>query len=169
MYLQLTDATVRYPYSPAELRREHPQVSFPIQIPDAVLAEFGMFPVQDTAAPEYDPTTQRVVEGPPQHQPEGWAQTWEVQELLQDEMMAHAQARRGRMLCSSAQGQLALLQAGLLDAVEAWVAAQSRAVQIEYAARGEWRRDWPLVVSAGAAMGLSAAQLDDLFLLAGTL
>ena len=73
------------------------------------------------------------------------------------------------MTCSPAQGRLALLHANLLDLVEAWVATQDRATQIEYAARTEWRRDWPLVTSAGTALGLSDSQLDDLFTLAGTL
>lgn len=68
-----------------------------------------------------------------------------------------------------AQGQLALLQAGLLDTVEAWVASQSRAVQIEYKARTEWKRDWPLVIEAATALGLTEAQLDDLLALAATL
>lgn len=77
--------------------------------------------------------------------------------------------RRSAMSCSSAQGQLALLRAGLLDAVEAWVATQSREVQIEYAARTVWDRTWPLVVSAGAALGLSDAQMDEQFALAATL
>lgn len=77
--------------------------------------------------------------------------------------------QREQMSCSPAQGRLALLQAGMLDTVEAWVASQSRAVQIEYDARTEWRRTWPLVVDAAEALGLTEAQLDDLFALAATL
>ena len=86
-----------------------------------------------------------------------------------EELAAELNARRAVMSCSPAQGQLALLQAGILDALEAWVATQSREVQIEYAARTVWYRTWPLVASAGAAMGLSDAQMDDLFALAATL
>ena len=70
---------------------------------------------------------------------------------------------------SAAQGRLALLQVGVLDALEAWIATQPRATQIEYAARSTWRRDWPLVATGGAAMGLSEVQMDDLFKLAATL
>lgn len=76
---------------------------------------------------------------------------------------------RESMVCSPAQGRLALLQFGLLDTVESWVAGQSRAVQIEYASRTEWRRTWPLFISAAAAFGLNDTQLDDLFTLAATL
>ena len=70
---------------------------------------------------------------------------------------------------SAAQGRLALLQADALDALEAWVASQDRATQIEYAARGEWRRDWPLVATGATTLGLTEAQVDDLFRLAATL
>lgn len=77
--------------------------------------------------------------------------------------------RRAAMVCSKAQGKLALLQAGLLDTVEAWIATQPRTVQIEYEARGEWQRTWPLVVSAGLAFGLTDTDLDNLFTLAPTL
>ena len=76
---------------------------------------------------------------------------------------------REQMTCSKAQGQLVLLGAGLLDAVEAWIATQPRAVQIEYESRGEWRRTWPLVVSAGTTLGLSDTDLDNLFAAAAML
>ena len=70
---------------------------------------------------------------------------------------------------SPAQGRLALLQSDLLEAVEAWIATQPRATQIEYESRTEWRRNWPLVIAAGTALGLTEAQLDALFDQAATL
>ena len=102
-----------------------------------------------------------------------WAVTfpvvfWTPEQIAEYEAQALAN-RRAQMTCSRAQGKLALLQADLLDTVESWVATQPRATQIEYAERGEWRRDWPLVVSAGATLGLSDSQLDDLFTLAAAL
>ena len=70
---------------------------------------------------------------------------------------------------SPAQGRLALLQHDLLEAVEAWIATQPRATQIEYESRTEWRRNWPLVIAAGAALDLSDEDLDALFEQAATL
>ncbi len=70
---------------------------------------------------------------------------------------------------SAAQGRLALLHAGVLDALDAWITTQPRATQIEYFSRGTWRRDWPLVAMGAAALGLTEAQVDDLFILAATL
>lgn len=70
---------------------------------------------------------------------------------------------------SAAEGRLALLQGGVLDVLEAWIATQPRAKQIEYAARSSWRRDWPLVATGATALGLTEAQVDDLFRQAATL
>lgn len=72
-----------------------------------------------------------------------------------------------------AQARLALLQAGLYDAVQAAVAglpgAAGDAARIEWEFRATVRRDSPLVASLAGALGLTSQQLDDLFTLASTL
>jgi hypothetical protein len=82
---------------------------------------------------------------------------------------ALAQQAREGMSCSRAQGKLALLQVGLIELVEAWVAAQSQAVQIEYADRNDWRRTWPLIEEARVVLGKTPEEIDALFSLAVTL
>lgn len=67
------------------------------------------------------------------------------------------------------QAQLALHAAGLLDDVEAAVDAADRPIQIAWRAATEYRRDDPVVAALGSAIGLSAAQVDDLFRVAATL
>ena len=67
------------------------------------------------------------------------------------------------------QARLALLNAGLLNAVEAYVATQSRSVQIEWEFANEIRRDWQPVLQAASALGLSNAQVDELFMSAASL
>jgi len=71
------------------------------------------------------------------------------------------------------QAKLALLGAGLLDAVEAHIAAlegpEGRAAQIEWAEATMFRRDHPLVVSFGPSLGLTPEQIDNLFLAAAAL
>jgi hypothetical protein len=64
---------------------------------------------------------------------------------------------------SPAQARLALLGAGLLDQVEAAVAAGSRATQIAWEMATVIERSSPTVVALSAALGLDDAQLDDLF------
>ena len=111
-------------------------------------------------APSYDPETQSLAFD---------GTDWVITARSAEEIAQALAARRANMSCSRAQGKLALLQAELLDTVEAWVATQPRATQIEYAERGEWLRTWPLVVSAGVEFGLTDTDLDDIFTLAATL
>lgn len=71
------------------------------------------------------------------------------------------------------QARLALLQVGLLTQVNTAVAAmpgaQGDAARIEWEFSSTVERNRPLVQALGAALGLTDAQLDDLFRLAATL
>ena len=72
------------------------------------------------------------------------------------------------------QARLALLQSSLLSQVEAAIAAiedtaQRQAVQIEWEYAAEVNRTHPWVQHLATALGLTEAQLDDLFTLAATL
>ena len=73
---------------------------------------------------------------------------------------------------SRAQGKLALIQAGLWPAAIAFVDGITDPAQKAYAEVAlndtqEWRRDSPFLASAAAALDLSEAQLDALFITAG--
>ncbi len=61
------------------------------------------------------------------------------------------------------QAELALLAAGLLDDVEAAVAASPREVQITWARALEIRRDNPIIEAMASSLNLTSAQIDDLF------
>ena len=67
------------------------------------------------------------------------------------------------------QARLALLGAGLLDTVNAGMAGMSQAAQIEWEFASEVQRSNPLIGAMGAALGMTDAQLDDLFTLGSTL
>ncbi len=166
MYLRLPD---QYPYHPEQLRRDVPGTSFPSHFNDALLATYGVWPVQDTPAPAYDADTQRRVEGPPRQQGEGWVQTWEIQSLSPDEIAARLAARRAGMGVTPRQARLALQQAGLLGAVTSWIAAADAATRIEWEFALEVRRDWPPITACAQALGLTESQLDGLFAQADTL
>lgn len=68
------------------------------------------------------------------------------------------------------QARLALLQAGLLDEVEAALAAlpgdEGRAARIEWDYSSEVWRNKPFVQQLAVSIGLSEAQLDELFITA---
>ena len=75
---------------------------------------------------------------------------------------------------SRAQGKLALIGAGLWPAALAFVEGITDPTQRAYAEVAlhdtqEWRRDSPFLASAAAALDLSEAQLDELFITAGGL
>jgi hypothetical protein len=61
------------------------------------------------------------------------------------------------------QARLALLQADLLDKVEAVVAAADRSAQIEWQHAATIERGSPLVATLAAKVPLTAAKLNDLF------
>ena len=71
------------------------------------------------------------------------------------------------------QARLALLGAGLLTQVGTAIAGmsspQKEAAQIEWEYSNSLHRAQPLVVQLGAALGLTSAQLDDLFVTASKL
>ena len=67
------------------------------------------------------------------------------------------------------QVRLALLAEGLLDAVDAYVASQPRAVQLEWEYAGEIRRDNLLMLAAAPALGKTPAELQQLLTYAATL
>ncbi len=71
------------------------------------------------------------------------------------------------------QARLALLQNGLLDTVNSTIAGmtgtQGQAAQIEWQYSSEVMRHKTLVQSLGPALGLTEAQLDQLFITAATL
>ena len=70
---------------------------------------------------------------------------------------------------SRRQAKRALLAAGLLSSVEAAVAGASAEVQIDWADALEFRRDSPTIAALAAGLGLTGAQIDDLFRTAATI
>ncbi|HJP68646.1 MAG TPA: hypothetical protein VJ846_07070 [Sphingomicrobium sp.] len=70
---------------------------------------------------------------------------------------------------SSRQFKLQLLAAGLLDTVDAWIATQSRAVQIAYEYSGTFVRTEPMMAAGFAAMGFTEEQIDAFFTAAAAL
>lgn len=93
----------------------------------------------------------------------------------QDRMDEHIEAARLSVptSCTRRQGRLALLNAGLLDDVEAAIAAipdpaEQRAAQIEYEA-DTWERGNAFLQAMWAQLGGTPEELDDLFRMAVTL
>jgi hypothetical protein len=77
MYVHLVNG-VPEKYSVRQLYADNPQVSFPESLPEATLAEYNVFPLQESAKPSYNKTTHKVVEVLPVQQNGQWAQAWDV-------------------------------------------------------------------------------------------
>lgn len=65
------------------------------------------------------------------------------------------------------QCRLALLDAGLLDAIHAYIVQQPEPVRLRWEYATEIRRDDPTLLACAAALGLTAQQVDALFVAAG--
>lgn len=98
-----------------------------------------------------------VFEDIPQPEPEPAPPT---PEELQAEWLKNASV-------SMRQARLALLQLNLLDQVDAAITDRASKIEWEYATSVE--RNSPLVQNLSSGLGLSQAQLDDLFILAASL
>lgn len=67
------------------------------------------------------------------------------------------------------QARAALLAAGLLSDVEAAVAAADPFAQLAWAEAQEWRRDSPTLLALAHGIGLTDADIDDLFVQAAAI
>ncbi len=164
MYIKLPDI---YPYQPSQLRGEHPNVSFPSQMADELLAEFGVYPIQPVDKPTYNPAAQVLTEAPPRYDNGAWVQRWSVRDLTPEEL----QARVPKSI-SDLQGMLAIEAAGLVAGFLAWKATLDSVADFAALAFLEkaqtWEYDNPILDAALTQLSVSD-QKAALFTLAATL
>lgn len=88
MFAKIVDGKVfAFPYSAGDLRRDNPNTSFPSRISDAVMADFGMFPVTEKPAPDFDPLTHFAEWGPvPVNEGGKWFMLPNVRELSAEQI-----------------------------------------------------------------------------------
>jgi hypothetical protein len=84
MYLRIKNAEIEYPFNLRTLKLENPNVSFPSEVGDDLLAEYGVYPV--TAVPPPSSTmTQDAVEQTPQQIDGVWTQAWAMVDVSPEE------------------------------------------------------------------------------------
>lgn len=162
--LKIIENTISYPYSIRQLRRDNPQVSFPREIPDERLADWGVYPVAKVDPPEYDEETHVREEGQPVQIGGVWTQVWNVRELTAEELKSRVPAS-----ITKRQARQELIEAGLIGAVESAINAISDATQ--KALMLSWwndsqvyERDRPELAAMAASIGLTEDQVDALFI-----
>lgn len=91
MYVKLTNGTVdTYPYNVGQLRRDNPNTSFPKQIPDDTLAEYGVYKVTIPDTPSYDERTQTLSQnGQPHKEGDQWVVGWAVTDKTAEEIQQY--------------------------------------------------------------------------------
>lgn len=93
----------KYPYSISELRKDNPQVSFPKNPGDELLAAFNVVRVQPTDFPAYNSMTQRIEEGQPVFSDGQWVQAWKVTPLTADEVAQQQRALQENIVAQTQQ------------------------------------------------------------------
>ena len=150
-YVKITNGTVdTYPYNVGQLRRDNPNTSFPKKVPDAMLADWGVFPVVVTEQPNYTERTQSCVSETQPVLTDGvWTVGWSVvdktaEEVQQydDSVAASNRSTRDALLASSDWTQVA-------DApVDATAWATYRQALRDITAHANWphltEADWPV-------------------------
>lgn len=145
-------------------------------------ALFGVVPLTATEAPAFNPITQSVLRSGCEQVAGVWKYRWVVSELFATKAekdaakAADVEAKRLAAIPQAVtmrQARLALLGDGLLATVNSTIAAMAgaagEAARIEWEFSNEVQRHQPLVLALGPTLGLSAAQLDALFIAAAAL
>lgn len=95
MYVKVeNNVAVVYPYSLTSLPTDYPQTSFPADIENIDLAEYGVYPVVPQDIPPYNPATQIVEQGMPQNVDGEWMQKWIVVDLTPEEIAQREEMQR---------------------------------------------------------------------------
>jgi hypothetical protein len=88
MYIKLNNGvTEKYPYTIGELRKDNNQTSFPANIPNSLLAEYDMYPVEATEHPTVG-FDKNVAEGQPELVDGVWKQVWTVSDATAEEQLS---------------------------------------------------------------------------------
>lgn len=94
MYIKLNNGIVeKYPYTIGELREDNNQTSFPANIPDSLLAEYGVYKVEPTTCPSAS-FDKNIIEGQPELVNGVWKQTWIIEDASAEEHLARVLSAR---------------------------------------------------------------------------
>lgn len=144
MFVKLTNGKPsKFPYTLGEFRRDNPNTSFPKVISDETLAEFSVYRVSPTSPPQIDNRTHYVtqwvelVNGT-------WLQTWNIQQLDEEQAAANVRSYRDRLLQESDWTQLADSPLNA-DAKMAWALYRETLRMVPQQAGFPWDVQWPPV------------------------
>lgn len=157
MFYILTEPATVYPYTLTDLRRDNPGVSFPRDLSNFDTTPWHCYPVQPTEPPTapgklLERASPELVNGV-------WQERWSLVDAPPPVVPEQVTMRQAR---------LALLGAGLLDVVGPAIAAipdplTREAVQITWEYSADVQRRNPLIAELSRALGMTDADIDNLF------
>jgi len=161
-YCKVTTDGVAVACTLDEVRKENPNVSFPVDPPASTLAEYSVYPLYHDSQTAFD----FVERGPIEERNGEYWQTYDGRDRTPEEI-------RQTMVVSMRQARLALLAQNYLslveDAIDLIPEPDKSKVQIEweYASIVERTSEWVSIMQP--ALGLDDEAMDDLFEFAATL
>jgi hypothetical protein len=100
-YINVKNGSTVYPYYLDQLARDNPNTSFPENITDAILADYGVYVVTDVAQPSCDPSTQVVMQDTAPTQNGGsWTLGWTVRDKTPEELAVTQAATKATLVNS---------------------------------------------------------------------
>lgn len=145
-----------------EFRAMYPDTSFPQVITPELLNDFGADPVLNGPQPTL--TEWQYAQYVGVEEIDGvWFTKYIAVDYTPEQIEALKQQWRSTATCTPFQGRMALSNAGLLAQAQAAVDAGTEETKLAWEYAIIWERTSPLVESLGAALGLNADQIDDLF------
>ena len=106
MYIKLTNG-IPETQSIAQLRQNNPQVSFPSEVSNSVLAEYGMFPLTVLPRPEIDENTQFLKASEFYQVDDNWYQQYLPENLPETQAADNIRSLRNQRLSKSDWTQVA--------------------------------------------------------------
>lgn len=101
LYVKVTNGSVQFPYTIAQLRKDNPDSSLPANLTDQTLAEFNVFPVQSADQPNLDWLTETLSHANPQLIDGKWTEVWVVNKIPAETASLNVRAKRNRLLQES--------------------------------------------------------------------
>jgi len=148
-------------YSLTQFRKDNPDTSFPSEIGEDMLKEFGVYPLQVQPKPPLENPLQKTVDlGITFDEVKGmWTTSWSIVDLSPEEI----RAKHDRMRCSPLQGKLALgeVEWAKVEAYRDNYATWAEKTVIDSAQ--EWRRNSQDIQFFGYLLGYTDEQMDKLF------
>lgn len=152
-------------FTPADIRADFPNTSFPADISKAVLPD-GYIWAEPVPAPVIGQYESAAKGDPEEYKPGKWRETWAVTPWTVEEIAAYKAEQRKSMSCGPWQLRQALRAVGLYEAIKTAMANADELAQEAWEYASEFRRLDPLVEGLRISLGKTHDEVDAIFVLA---